>query len=412
MMKYKSIRDTLLIALVFVAVLSLVVSQIYISINRANSTEDALLYSSRRSLSFTGIIVRDETVVYTPFSVGSGVLDYTVSDGSKLSNKTVIANVYDTYDQIYYRYRIEQLTKDIALLESAQSRGTTDYAQPEFLTEQIIESYKELLLNMAQGELSQVYSESDDMLRLMNIFNVSTNVEIDYSERINKLKQELSICNAALKDPITTVKSGATGYFTSSFDGYEAYLTMDTISELTVDDINRIIENPTNITAEYKNAIGKVFSDYSWKMIGIIDTSDRYFVNQKLTFSFASSNAEHTVTVESITPTGNGNEAIMILSCQELDSEIASSRVQEADIIFDEYIGLRVPREAIRFVDGVKGVYVIVGERTEFKKLDVIYEGDDYVLSANISDDDYLNLYDRIILEPIENTGNTESTDN
>lgn len=411
-MKFKSIRDTLLIALIFVAILSLIVSQIYISINRANSTEDALLYSARRSLSFTGIIVRDETIVYTPFSVGSGVLDYTVSDGSRLSNKTVIANVYDSYDQIYYRYRIEQLKNDIALLESAQSRGTTDYAQPEFLTAQIVESYKELLLNMAQGELTQVYDESDDMLRLMSIFNVSTNVEMDFTAKIEELKQELSVCNAALKDPIATVKSGETGYFTSSFDGYESVLNTDSISSLTVDDIRGIIENPTKITSAYDNAIGKVFSGYSWKMVGIIDTADRYFVNEKLVFSFASSNAKHTVTVESVTPTGNGNEAIIVLSCEELDSEIASSRIQEADLVFNEYTGLRVPREAIRFVNDIKGVYVIVGERTEFKKLDVIYEGDDYVLSANISDDDFLNLYDRIILEPIENTGNTESTDN
>lgn len=410
-MKFKSIRDTLLIALIFVAILSLIVSQIYIGINRANSTEDALLYSARRSLSFTGVIVRDETIVYTPFSVGSGVLDYTVSDGSRLSNKTVIANVYDSYDQIYYRYRIEQLKNDIALLESAQSRGTTDYAQPEFLTAQIVESYKELLLNMAQGDLAQVYDESDDMLRLMSIFNVSTNVEMDYSTRIEELKQELSVCNAALKDPIATVKSGETGYFTSSFDGYESFLTTDSISSLTVDDIKGIIENPTKITSEYDNAIGKVFSGYSWKMVGIINTADRYFVNEKLVFSFASSNARHTVTVESITPTGNGNEAIIVLSCEELDSEIASSRIQEADLVFNEYTGLRVPREAIRFVNDIKGVYVIVGERTEFKKLDVIYEGDDYVLSANISDDDFLNLYDRIILEPIENTGNADASD-
>lgn len=410
-MKFKSIRDTLLIALIFVAILSLIVSQIYIGINRANSTEDALLYSARRSLSFTGVIVRDETIVYTPFSVGSGVLDYTVSDGSRLSNKTVIANVYDSYDQIYYRYRIEQLKNYIALLESAQSRGTTDYAQPEFLTAQIVESYKELLLNMAQGDLAQVYDESDDMLRLMSIFNVSTNVEMDYSTKIEELKQELSVCNAALKDPIATVKSDETGYFTSSFDGYEAYLTTGRISSLTVDDILGIIENPTKITSEYDNAIGKVFSEYSWKMVGIINTADRYFVNENLVFSFASSNARHTVTVESITPTGNGNEAIIVLSCEELDSEIASSRIQEADLVFNEYTGLRVPREAIRFVNDVKGVYVIVGERTEFKKLDVIFEGDDYVLSANISDDDFLNLYDRIILEPIENTGNAEVSD-
>ena len=34
--------------------------------------------------------------------------------------------------------------------------------------------------------------------------------------------------------------------------------------------------------------------------------------------------------------------------------------------------------------------------------LDVIYEGDDFVLSKNTSKNDYVNLYDRIILDHIE----------
>lgn len=401
-MKYKNLRDTCLIALIFVAILSILVSQIYISINRANATEDAVLYTTKSSISFTGIIVRDETAIYMPFSVGSGVIDYVVSDGMRLSKTSTIANVYDSYNQIYYRYRINQLENEIALLEQAQNHGTTDYAQPEFISNQIVENYKELLNNIAEGDYASAYDESDDMLKLMCIFNVTTNVELDFSERISKLDSELSVYNAGLKDPITTVTSSETGYFTSNLDGYESELTLEGIYNLSADEIKSIIANPTKSTSQYKNAIGKVFSDYTWKMVGIIDTADRYFVNQTLNLTFSSSNTVHTALVESITPTGNGNEAIIIIACDQLDSEIASMRVQEVNLIFEEYTGLKVSRTAIRFLNGEKGVYVNVGEQIEFKKLNVIYEGDDYVLSKNTSDSEYLNLYDRIIVDPIE----------
>ena len=63
--------------------------------------------------------------------------------------------------------------------------------------------------------------------------------------------------------------------------------------------------------------------------------------------------------------------------------------------------GLKVPRSAIRFQGDQKGVYVILGKDVTFKKINVIYEGDDYVLSENTSNEDYLLLYDQILLEVV-----------
>ena len=63
-----------------------------------------------------------------------------------------------------------------------------------------------------------------------------------------------------------------------------------------------------------------------------------------------------------------------------------------------------MPREAIHFnSDKEKGVYVILGQDVQFKKIDIIYEGDDYVLSKNSSNEDYLLLYDQILLEAVKN---------
>ena len=430
-MRYNRIRDALLMALIAACVFAIIGAQIYIGIHGSENTQDAVLYTCKESLSFTGVFVRDETVIYSTFK-GSGIMHYTVSDGSRLSKNSSVAMIYDSYTQIYNRYRIERLSRELDNLERANDRGVTDYAQPEFINAQIADSYKNLLLNLNKGELGIVYDNSLDLLKLMNIYNVATNVESDFEPRIEKLSGELKNLSAALKEPEYAVTSANTGYFTSHVDGYETELSTAGIDSMTVEQIKNIIANPDKTNESQAGAIGKVFSDYSWKMVGVIDVANRYFVNETLQFSVDSSEAVHTVRVDSITPTGNGNEAIIVISCDELDSELASTRVADVELTFVEATGIRAPRSAIRFKDikfkvnengeyeevkenaeedenavyemvSVKGVYVMVGEQLEFKRLDVIYEGDDYVLSKNTSDSRYLNLYDRIVIDPISN---------
>lgn len=399
-MRYRRIRDAILMSLIALCVFALIGSQIYIGIHGSENTQDAVLYTCKESLSFTGVFIRDETVIYSQYK-GSGVMNYTVSDGSRLSKNSTVAMIYDSYSQIYNRYRIERLSEELDNLERANDRGVTDYAQPEFINAQIADSYKNLLLNLTEGNLDIVYDNSLDLLKLMNIYNVATNIESDYTTRIERLGTDIKNLSAALKEPEATITSVNTGYFTSQVDGYESELTTAGIDSMTAQQIREIIANPDKTTESERGAIGKVFSDYSWKMVGVIDVANRYFVNETLQFSIDSSEAVHTVTVESITPTGNGNEAIIVISCDELDSELASTRIADVELTFVEATGIRAPRTAIRFVDGEKGVYVMVGEKLEFKKLDVIYEGDDYVLSKNTSDGEYLNLYDRIVIDPI-----------
>ena len=405
-MIYRRIRDAIIMFVLAMCVFAIILSQIYLNVHGGENTQDAVLYTYKESLSFTGVFVRDETVIYSDY-MGDGVMHYEVSDGSRLSKNSNVAIIYDSYTQIYNRYRISRLNEELENLRSANDPGVTDYAQPEFINNQINENYKNLLLNLTEGNLDIVYDQSLDLLKLMNIYNVATNVENGFDTRISRLEDEIGNLTSALKEPEATVSSASTGYFTSHVDGYESKLTTDGIDSMTADDIREIIKKPINTSASDKRAIGKVFKDYSWKMVGVIDVANRYFVHENLQFSIDSSEQTHTVSVDSIIPTGNGNEAIIVISCNELDSELASTRTADVELTFVEATGIRAPRSAIRFVNGDKGVYVMVGEQLEFKKLDVIYEGDDYVLSKNTSDSEYLNLYDRIVIDPISQQSKT-----
>ena len=136
-------------------------------------------------------------------------------------------------------------------------------------------------------------------------------------------------------------------------------------------------------------------------MIGIINTDDIFFVNTTQKLYFCSLDKQYSVHVDSITPTGNGNEAVVVISCDEMDGNIASIRMDNVELLFGEYTGIRVPRSAIRFVDGKRGVYIMEGENIVYKELDVIYEGDEYILTAVTDEEAFVNLYDRVILEPM-----------
>ncbi|MCD8108054.1 MAG: hypothetical protein LUE20_08860 [Oscillospiraceae bacterium] len=397
--------------IIFGCIFAIVLSQIYLTLSADSDTEDATLFTTSKTLSFTGVIIRDESLVYSSY-IGDGVLTYDIDDGSRVSNGSSIAKIYNSYTQIYNRHEIEKLEEEIEALEKAQDNGTTDYVQPEFISTQISEQYKELIADIKTQDLEDLNSERVELLKLMSILNVSSNVESDYTDRISVLTEKLNSLEVSLVNAVATISASSSGYFTSVVDGYESDLTTDGISDLTVDDINAIIASPQKDVTLSSNVIGKLFSDYTWQMVGVIYTDDRYFVNESFELTFTSVGKTYTVTVESITATGNGNEAIIVLSCDQMDETVAASRVVDVEILFGSYSGIKVSRSAIRFQNGQKGVYVISGGQTEFRLIDVIYEGDDYVLSAVTSEDGYLSLYDSVLLDPVATTeGQTTSED-
>ena len=132
-----------------------------------------------------------------------------------------------------------------------------------------------------------------------------------------------------------------------------------------------------------------------------------------LKLAMSASKSTYDVQVDSVKNCDDG-KILVVMNCDRLDEELASARIASSMIVFDEYTGIRVPRKAIRFNGDQKGVYVILGKDITFKKIDVIYEGDDFVLSRNTDEPDYLLLYDQILLENVksEDVSSTSSNDN
>lgn len=391
-----SLTTKALVFLLSTLVLLMIASQIYYRVNEKHRTEEAVMCDINENIPFKGVVVRNETVINYS---GSGVFEFLYKDGSKITSGNTIAEVYPDEAALNSKKTADKLNDNAEMLAKAQNPGTSQYIQPESLSTQIDNNYKEMMSASVIGDYSDMNAHCAELYENISIYNVVSGRDENYNARIAELRQQASQLSDSSK-AINSVITDETGYFVSYCDGYESKLNTDNVFSLSKGDVESIIDGSADREVSSK-AIGKVFDDYSCYIIGIIPSDSRIVEGDTINVMTSTSNEIYKMEVASIKETNEEGKSLLILSCNRLDSNLVISRVMSLDIIFDNFQGIKVSREAIRFKDGEKGVYVILGNEVTFKKIEVIYEGTDYVVSKNTADEDYLLLYDQILLEAV-----------
>lgn len=398
--------------IVLVLFLIIFASIIYNLKNRESPTESALMAEASASVEFRGVFIREEQPVN--FS-GIGALSYSVPDGGKLGSGSVIAQVYENDSQIIVNREIEQLENQLAILNKIQNPGTLESAQPASLSKNIESAYRNLIYICDTKDYSDVNSEAEELLVLLSTYQMVTDEITDFNTEINDISSRLAELKTSNAAPVETITSDRPAYFVSYCDGYENTLTEESLDSITVEQLKGITDSKQNDPT----VVGKLIDGYQWYLAGIIDNSNKlYQIGENVQLRFESASETFDAEIIDIRDEGDPAESIIIASCNQFNYDLVQHRCKQVELIKGDYSGLKVPREAIRFkpfeqteidtelgmettvTKNYKGVYILKGEQVEFKKIDVIYEGSDYVLSAVRNDDSsYLALYDDIMVE-------------
>ncbi|WP_298528626.1 HlyD family efflux transporter periplasmic adaptor subunit [uncultured Ruminococcus sp.] len=405
----KMLRNTVLILFVVVFI-----SVIYNMKNRESDTESALIAEATASAEFKGVFIRaEQPMKYS----GSGVLVYNVSDGGKLGKGSVIAEAYPDGSQITVRREEAAVEKQLDLLKKIQNPGTRESAQPAELSESIEEIYRNLMLCRDKQDYKEISNLKDELVVNMSTYQIITGEVKDFSQQIIDLQHELNKLKLQEKTSSEVVTSPRSCYFVSYCDGYEETLNKSALDSLTADQLLEI----TDERSDDPKVVGKLIDGYNWYLAGVVDNSHQeYKVGDYVRIRPESSQDIFSAEVLDIRDDGNQKKSVLILACREFSSELVQHRTENIELVRGTYRGLKVPREAIRFVTAeettgegenatttevtYKGVYVLKGEQVQFKKIDVIYEGSNYVLSSldHTGDDSYLVLYDDIMIEGVD----------
>ena len=386
---------------VIVAVLSLFVilvsmGQLFFKKGENLTIETAYGYDFEEEVSFDGVYLRDEQVI---INSDPGVLSFERENGSKVGKSSVVARRCRSQSDIAYQREIESLERQLEVLTNAEKLVGTDNSQLDAISVQINEFHSDIVNSILDGDYSAAAQYRNDFLEAMCKREITLKESDGYSAKKAELNNEISRLNSLISNDVMNITANEAGYFESNVDGYEGELGFSDMDKLTEDMINEIVANPQkNVDS---NAIGKLIADYHWRAAAVIDMDRMFGINEgsDVTLRIGSSPALLNAQVVSVQRCGD-NKAIYIFECDRLNSTVASGRVAHFKLLIKDHNGLRVPRKAIQYNDeDERGVFVLLGDGLVFRKINVVYWGEDYVICSQNPDDGYLKMYDSIVVE-------------
>lgn len=370
-------------------------NQIYSFAYKPITTVTAEYQTVTQGFNISGIVIREEKVIN---SNKSGALHFVLANGERVAKHGTIANIYSNADASVIVNRIEQLNFRIKDIEEMQSYNDVEAADIKLANNKVNNSLNTMLRGIAAGDFSSFEADSSELLTNISRRQMITGEQTDFSARLDDLKAERDSLSASLPQPVGNITTDRSGYFVSNVDGYENVLSCDNIESITPEYIDTLKAE----TVE-KTAVGKIVSGYTWYIAAKVDISEsvKYKTGDELTLKTTiKSTPELKVVLEKINASNSENSAVMIFSCQQMNSELAVMRKGSFTIINSTYSGLKIPTKALRVQDGKTGVFVRSGMMVKFVGVNVIHRTDEYIIcEQEVSNDSVLRLYDDVVVK-------------
>ena len=369
--------------------------QIYAALYRPIETQSAVYGEMVEGVNINAVIIRDESLV--SFN-SSGVLHFNVESGKRIEKNGVIAHVYSGEEQSIAASQIKTLNEKIASIEELESYNAITAADLDLLNARVKEGLNNLKLACAYGNFEQAGENSEDLMMILNRRQMVTDATTDFSVQLQSLKAEREKLQAALLSPQGEISAHVSGYFIDTADGYEEILTPADIEKLIPETLDGL--KPGDVK---KEVVGKLVSDYKWYIAATVSVNDSlaYKTGDTLTIhTNLKANPEISVKVERVNISSVSDRAVIVFSCQEMSSELASLRSGAMTVVNGVYKGLKLPRRALRIVDSKTGVYVLSGMELKFTPVEILYR-DEETMICRLSNDSAsgLRLYDEVVVK-------------
>lgn len=381
-------------ALLAVAAAFFILHQCISSFYNPVKTESAIYYTAYDGLKITGVVVRNETLVTS----NGGVMHFVTDDGSRVAKNGVIANIYDSESASITLSRMDAVNKKIEDINDLLSYNNLEAADLNLINQKIEQSLNNLIVNSASGNYNSYLNYSEALLSAMNRKQAALGSTENFSAQLDTLKAELKVLSSSLPQAKGQITSKQSGYFVSKVDGYEGVLSSEKLQNITPEYLADV--KPQEVDSQ---AIGKIVSDYEWYIVAKVT------INESLNYKEGEELILHTsvktypklpVTVNKINISESSSSAIIIFSCNEMNSELASMRSAPMTVVKKEYSGLKVPKKALRVVDGKRGVYVLTGMQVKFVPVNMLYSNSAFMICEKQSaDENVLRLYDEVIVK-------------
>lgn len=337
--------------------------------------------------------IRSESLVCSDIS---GVAVYSAANGEKVAKGSTLIEYYNNQSDVAKKKKIDELEEQIRTLTELDEQNSYTVGDLDVISSQISSGLYAVLDACEAPDKRKLNDAGKTLLKAMNQGQIATGREKDYKSVIGKLEAKLDKLKSSYNGSIGSFVSEESGYFVNSADGYESSFTYDNVLDMTYADIENV-----NATALPNNCVGKLINSDEWYFVAQFDASDsrNIVAGKSVTVKIPYSDiGEFKMYVEKVTENLDGT-ATAILSCSYMSSELSTLRSQKIQIVAGKHTGLRVNSKAVRVVDNETGVYVKIGKLIKFRKVDIIYNDEDFVICESSQNAGQLKIYDEAVIK-------------
>ncbi len=342
-----------------------------------------------------GIAIRDEIPIE---GSSSGIVSYFYDDGVRVITGTSVAEIHASRQSVQNKHRAEKIDAEIERLARIQ-KTAGNIANVSSISLTIEEQIGSLIFMNESGNLQDAEQICNSLQDVLNKKAVAIREITDFSDRIHRLENEKASLQSQTSAQISQIVSPAYGYFGSYCDTASDSITTDLLSTVTVSQLEEL----ASARYEQNNAyVGKVILGYIWYYAALVspEDADKFSVGTTASLYFGSSSEEVPGTVIQLIQDADKGKTAVVFSCDYMSQDISRLRSSAVRIELGSYKGLKIPYKALRFQDGVQGVYVVKNQILEFKKVEIVYESVGFFVSRiDSNDEERVQLYDDIVTE-------------
>ena len=377
------------------------------------TTAMAYTYTSNDSAEAVGILARQETVL----PAQTGIVDVTRSEGEKVGVGQSVAQVYRDSQAQTNQADLEALADQIQLLEYSSDGGGVDSAAK--LDENILQAVTALHAASGVGDYNQLEDQvrtlKSTVLKRGYVYGNGLGAE-ELSQKLNDLKSQYAALKQQTSSSTSSVRAPQSGVFSTLVDGYETAVTPQTVFQLTPSSLSALLAGQGK---EAGCGMGKLITSTRWYFAAALPVSvaERLKEGSTATLRFSGDfDQDIDMRVDQVGQ-AEGDKSVVVFSTDRYLSQTTLLRQQTAELIFNSWSGLRIPKQALRMEKSTYtdketgqevqnnrlGVYALLGGRAEFKTVEVVTEGDDYYVVRSTTDEsDALRAGDEVIVRATE----------
>ena len=377
------------------------------------TTALAYTYTSNDSAEAVGILVRQETVL----PAQTGIVDVTRSEGEKVGVGQSVAQVYRDSQAQTNQADLEALADQIQLLEYSSDGGGVDSAAK--LDENILQAVTALHAASGVGDYNQLEDQArtlkSTVLKRGYVYGNGLGSE-ELTQKLNDLKSQYAALKQQTSSSTSSVRAPQSGVFSTLVDGYETAVTPQTVFQLTPASLSALLAGQGKETG---GGMGKLITSTRWYFAAALPVSvaERLKEGSTATLRFSGDfDQDIDMRVDQVGQ-AEGDKSVVVFSTDRYLSQTTLLRQQTAELIFNSWSGLRIPKQALRMEKSTYtdketgqevqnnrlGVYALLGGRAELKTVEVVTEGDDYYVVRSTTDEsDALRAGDEVIVRATE----------